>query len=72
MFEELADGVRAVNFKAICRAAELLQQAQIVECGTDKQKLYVEFFPCLPAKLVGPEEDPVRVVKQQRRAELPE
>src|SRR5713101_6309531 len=50
MFEELADGVRTINFKAIGRAAELLQQA----------------------KIICPEEDAVRVVEQQRRAELSE
>src|ERR1700738_2503863 len=72
MFEELADGVRTINFKAIGRAAELLQQAKIMECSADKQKLYIEFFPCLPAKLICPEEDAVRVVEQQRRAELSE
>src|SRR5260370_41875846 len=43
-----------------------------MECSADKQKLYIEFFPCLPAKLICPEEDAVRVVKEQRRAELPE
>src|SRR5258708_20660444 len=72
MFEELADGVRTINFKAIGRAAELLQQAKIMECSADKQKLYIEFFPCLPAKLICPEEDAVRVVEEQRRAELSE
>src|SRR5882762_3210933 len=72
MFEELANGVRAINFKAIGRAAELLQQAKIMECSADKQKLYIEFFPCLPAKLICPEEDAVRVVEQKRRAELSE
>jgi hypothetical protein len=71
-FEELADGVRTINFKAIGGAAELLQQAKIMECGADKEKLHIEFFPCLPAKLVCPEEDPVRVVEQERRAELPQ
>jgi hypothetical protein len=72
MFEELADGVRTIDFKAIGRAAELRQQAKIMECSADKQKLCIEWLPCLPAKLVRPEEDAVRVVEQQRRAELPE
>ncbi len=72
MFEELADGVRTINFKAIGRAAELLQQAKIMECSADKQKLDIEFFSCLPAKLICPEEDAVRVVEEQRRAELSE
>jgi hypothetical protein len=72
MFEELADGVRAINFKAIGGPAELLQQAKIMECGADKQKLDIEFFSCLPAKLICPEEDAVRVVEEQSRAELPE
>src|SRR5258708_12228770 len=72
MFEELADGVRTINFKAIGGAAELLQQAKIMECSADKQKLDIEFFACLPAKLICPEEDAVRVVEEQSRAELPE
>src|SRR5260370_5972205 len=72
MFEELADGVRTINFKAIGGAAELLQQAKIMECSADKQKLDIEFFSCLPAKLICPEEDAVRVVEEQSRAELPE
>src|SRR5260370_14612865 len=72
MFEELADGVRTINFKGIGGAAELLQQAKIVECSADKQKLDIEFFSCLPAKLICPEEDAVRVVEEQSRAELPE
>src|SRR5260370_42541700 len=72
MFEELADGVRTINFKAIGGAAELLQQAKIMECSADKQKLDIEFFPSLPAKLICPEEDAVRVVEEQSGAELPE
>src|SRR5260370_28876905 len=71
MFEELADGVRTINFKAIGGAAELLQQAKIMECSADKQKLDIEFFPSLPAKLICPEEDAVRVGEEQSPAELP-
>src|ERR1700730_4301467 len=72
MFEEQADGVRTIDFKAIGCAAELLQQAKIMECGADKQDLHINFFPCLPAKLICPEEDAVRVVEEQRCAELSE
>ena len=72
MFEELADGVRTIDFKAIGSAAELLQQAKIMECGADKQNLRIKFFPCLPAKLICPEKDAVRVVEEQRCAELSE
>src|SRR5260370_26297902 len=72
MFEELADGVRTINFKAIGGAAELLEQPKIMECSEDNQKLEIEFFPSLPAKLICPEEDAVRVVEEQSRAELPE
>src|ERR1700704_1963395 len=72
MFEELADGVRTVDFKAVGFAAELLQQAKIMECGADKQDLHINSFPCLPAKLFCPEEDAVRVVEEQRCAELSE
>src|ERR1700676_5656209 len=72
MFEEQADGVRTIDFKAIGCAAELLQQAKIMECGTDKQNLHIKRFPCLPAELICPEEDAVRVVEEQRGAELSE
>src|SRR5260221_3480992 len=43
-----------------------------MECSAYQQKLYIEFFSCLPAKLICPEEDAMRVVEQQSRAELPE
>src|SRR5216683_5469287 len=43
-----------------------------MECGGDKQKLYIEFFPCLPAKFIRPQEDAMRVVEEQRRAEFSE
>src|ERR1700682_3803441 len=72
MFEELADGVRTIDFKAIGCAAERLQQAKIMECGADKQELHIKPLPCLPAQLVCPEEDAVRVVEEQRCAELSE
>jgi hypothetical protein len=38
MLQELAGGIRAVNLKAVGGAAELLQQAKIMECGADEQK----------------------------------
>src|SRR6202051_2317213 len=72
MFEELADGVCTIDFKAISLATVLFQQAKIMECGADKQNLHIKFFPCLPAKLICPEEDAVRVVEEQRCAELSE
>src|ERR1700680_2737205 len=72
MFEELADGVRTIDFKAIGCATELLQQAKIMECGANKQNLHIKVLPCLPAKLICPEEDAVRVVEEQRCAELSE
>jgi hypothetical protein len=43
-----------------------------VECGTDEDKLRIELFACLPTKLVRPEEDAMRMVKEQRRTEFPE
>src|ERR1700736_6490372 len=43
-----------------------------MECGADKQNLRIKVFPCLPAKLICPEEDAVRVVEEQRCAEFPE
>src|ERR1700730_10105212 len=70
MFEELPDGVRTIDFKAIGCATELLQQAKIMECGANKQNLNIKVFPCLRAKLICPEEDAVRVVEEQRCAEF--
>ena len=70
MFEELADGIRTIDFKAIGSAAELLQQAKIMECGANKQNLHIKVFPCLPAKLICPEEDAVRVIEEQRCTEF--
>src|ERR1700693_1238084 len=70
MSEEQSDAVRTIDFKAIGCAAELLQQAKIMECSADKQNFHIKFFPCLPAKLICPEEDAVRVVEEQRCAEL--
>jgi len=72
MLQELAGGIRAVNLKAVGGAAELLQQAKVMECGANKQELHIEFFTRLPAKLICPEEDAVGVVEEQRCAELPE
>jgi hypothetical protein len=68
MFEELADGVRAIDFKSIVCTAELLQQAHVMKCGADKQELRIIFFPRLPAKLISPEKDAVRVVEEMCEA----
>ena len=71
MFEELTNSIRTVYFKTIRRAAKLLEQSEIVECGTDEDKLRIDLLACLPTKLVRPEEDAMRMVKEQRRTEFP-
>jgi hypothetical protein len=38
----------------------------------DEQQLSIERLSCLPSQLVGPEEDTMRMVEEQRRAELVE
>jgi len=71
MFEKLTSSIRTVYFETIRRAAELLEQSEVVECGTDEDKLRIETLACLPTQLVRPEEDAMRVVKEQRRTEFP-
>jgi len=71
MFEKLTNSIRTVYFKTIRRAAELLEQSEVVECGTDEDKLRIERLACLPTKLVRPEEDAMGMVKEQRRTEFP-
>src|SRR5437660_10105212 len=70
MFEKLTNSIRTVYFKTIRRAAELLEQSEVVECGTDEDKLRIERLACLPTKLVRPEEDAMSMVKEQRRTEF--
>jgi len=71
MFEKLTNRIRTVYFETIRRAAELLEQSEVVECGTDEDKLRIERLACLPTKLVRPEEDAMRMVEEQRRTEFP-
>src|SRR3989442_548289 len=66
MFEKLTHSIRTVYFKTIRRTAELLEQSEVVECGTDEDELRIERLACLPTKLVRPEEDAMRMVKEQR------
>ena len=70
MFEKLTYGVRTVYLEAVACAAELLEQSEIMERGANEDKLHIELLACLSAKLVRPEEDPMRMVKEQRRTEL--
>ena len=72
MLEELANGIRAVYLEPVILAAELLQQAEIMKRRADEQQLSIELLSCLPSQLIGPEEDTMRVVEEQRRAELVE
>jgi hypothetical protein len=43
-----------------------------MEGCADEQQFSIERISCLPSQLVGPEEDTMRVVEEQRRAELSE
>jgi hypothetical protein len=43
-----------------------------MEGCADEQQFSVELLSCLPSQLIGPEEDTMRVVEEQRRAELVE
>src|SRR6266851_1923895 len=72
VLKELASGIGAVYLEPVIIAAELLQQTEIMKRGADEQQLSIERLPCLPSQLIGPEEDPMRVVEEQRRAELVE
>src|SRR4029077_19710991 len=71
MFQKLKNKICTVYFKTIRRTAKLLEQSEVVECGTDEDKLRIELLACLPRKLVRPEEDAMRMVKEQRRTEFP-
>jgi hypothetical protein len=70
MLEKLANGVRSIDLKTICLAAELLQKAKIMEGGTDEKQFHVEGFSCPTALFIGPEEDSMRVVEEKRSTEL--
>src|SRR5271155_2310634 len=72
MLEELANGVGAVYLEAVISTAELLQQAEIMKCRADEQQLDIERLSGLSPQLVGPEEDAMRVVEEERSAELME
>ena len=72
VLKELANGVGAVYLEPVTFAAELLQQTEIMKRRADEQQLSVEHLPCLPSQLIGPKEDTMRVVEEQRRAELVE
>ena len=70
--QELANGVGAVHLEPVISAAEFLQQAEIMKCRADEQQFFIECLSCLSSQLIGPEEDPMRVVEEQRRTELME
>jgi hypothetical protein len=70
MLEELTHCVRAINFKPVIGAPELLEQAEIMKGRTDKQELHIELLAGLAAHFVGPEEGTMRMVEQERCAEL--
>ena len=72
VLKELANGVGAVYLEPVIIAAELLQQTKIMKRRADEQQLSIELLSCLPSQLIGPEEDTMRVVEEQRRAELVE
>jgi hypothetical protein len=64
MFEELANGVRAVNLEAIVGTRELLQKAYVVKGRADKEQLLIILLAGLTARLVRPKEGATRVVEQ--------
>ena len=71
MLEKLTSSIRTVYFKTIRRAAKRLEQSEVVECGTDEDKLRIERLARLPPKFGRPEEDAMRMVEEQRRTEFP-
>jgi hypothetical protein len=64
MFEELANGVRAVNLEAIVGTRELLQKSHVVEGRADKEQFLIILLAGLTARLVRPKEGAMGVVKQ--------
>jgi hypothetical protein len=56
----------------IISAAEPLQQAQIMKCRAHEQQLSIKYLSCLSSQFIRPEEDTMRVIEEQRGAELME
>src|ERR1700687_5128201 len=69
MLEKLTYRVRTIDFETVSGTTELLKQTQIVESRADEHKLHIELLSRLAPHLVRPEEDAMRMIKQQRRAE---
>jgi hypothetical protein len=65
VLKELANGVGAVHLEPVIIAAELLQQTEIMKRRADEQQLSIEWLSSLSPKLVGPEEDTMRVVEKK-------
>jgi hypothetical protein len=65
VLQELPDRISAVNLKSVTGTAKFLQQTEIVKRRADKQQFHIEFLLCLLSHLIGPEKDPVRMVKEQ-------
>jgi hypothetical protein len=72
MLEKLADGVGTVYLEPVISTAELFQQAEIMKCRAHEQQLDIERLPGLSSHLAGPEEDAMRVIEEERSAELME
>jgi hypothetical protein len=70
MFEKLTHRVRTIDFETVSGTTELLKQTQIVESRADEHKLHIELLSRLAPHLVRPEEDAMRMIEQQRRAEF--
>jgi hypothetical protein len=70
VLKKLPNRIGAVNLESVIGTAKSLQQTEIVKCRADKQQLHIEFLPCLLSQFIGPEKDPMRVVKEQGCAEL--
>ena len=63
MLEKLTSSIRTVHFKTIRRAAKRLEQSEVVERGTDEDKLRIERLARLPPKFGRPEEDAMRMLR---------
>jgi hypothetical protein len=68
----LAHCIGAVHFEAVASAAEGFQQAPNMKRRADKQQFRIIRLAGLTAPFIGPEEDTVRVIDEQRCAELVE
>ena len=72
MLKKLANGIRAVDLETVCLAAEFLQEAKVMEGGTDEKQFGVKVLSGLTTLFIGPEEDTMGVIEEKRRTKLAE